>query len=105
VAELPRFIDSVLNSLLCARRLWQAPLFRLIIRVSATSDNPVDALPDLAQVHTQVFEHVRADSRTFLDNSKQNVFRADVLVSAPTRMFGRELHALPCAVSESFIHA
>jgi hypothetical protein len=73
--------------------------------LGAALDELLDLETDLAQVDVEVLQHIRADSRAFLDEAEENVLRPDVLVVQALGLLVCQGHHLAGSVSESFEHA
>ncbi len=101
VIQVPGFFDGVFNDLLGPGRLGQ---FAHRHHVRAAFDQFLDFQADLAQIDVQILQDVSADAAAFLDQTEQNVFRADVFVIEALGFLVGQGHHLPSAVRKSFKH-
>ena len=101
MVEIARLFDRVLDHLLGARSLWKLA-HRDHFR--ATLDELLHLEADLAEVDVEVFQHIGADTRPFLNEAEQDVLSADVLVIQPLGLLVCQGHHLACTVGQSLEH-
>ena len=102
VAQVTGLFHRVLDDLLGPRRLRQ-----LAHRdhVRAALHQLFDLQADLAEIDLQVLQHVGGHAAAFLDQAKQDVLGADILVVEPLCLLVRQLHDFAGAVGESLVHS
>ena len=101
MVQIPSFLHRVLDDFLGAWGLRQFPHgdhFR------ATLDEFLDLQSNLAKIHIQVFQYVGRNTTSFLDETQQDVFRANVLVVESLGLLVGQLHHLACSISKSLVH-
>ena len=101
VVQMPRFLDGIFEHLLGSRRLGE---FAHRHHLGTALDELFDFKPNLAKIDLKRFQDVGADPGAFLDQPKQNVLGADVLVVEALGLLIGQRHDLACAVGEAFKH-
>ena len=73
-------------------------------RGSTLTDDLFDLIADSLQRDAETLERLRSDPFTFVDESEENVFGADVAVAQqPSFLLGQH-HDSPCPIGEAFKH-
>ena len=101
VVEISGLLHRVLDDLLgagCLRQLAHGH------HVGTALDQFFDLQADLPQIDVEVLQDVRRNATPLLDQSQQDVFGADVFMVEPLRLLVGQLHDLPGAIGEAFVH-
>jgi hypothetical protein len=75
-----------------------------LIAARAGRDNLLDFDADAPQIDVEIFQHIRCNARTFLDEAEENVFRANVFVVEALGLLIGQLHHLAGTVRKTFVH-
>jgi len=101
VVEVAGLLHRILDHFLGTRRLRELAHGD---HVGAALHELLDLHADLPQVDVEVLQHIRRDPAAFLDQSEQDMLGADVFVVEPLSLLVGQLHDLPGAVGEAFVH-
>ena len=102
VVEIAGLLDGVFDDLFGPGRLGQLAHGH---HVGPGLDDLLDLQANLAQVDVEVFQDIGGDAGALLDQAKEDVFGADVLVVEALRLLVGELHHLAGPVGKAFIHS
>ncbi len=101
VVEKPRLFHRILEGLLAPGGRGRSPLST---RSRSDLQDRFDLDANPVAISTEVLENVRADPRTFFQETQENVFGADVLMLEPLRFLVGQLQHLSRTVCEAFVH-
>ena len=100
VAELQCFAQRQLEHLLGARCEWDVTRRRR----ATLADDLFDLIADGLERDAETLERLRRDPFTFVDESEENVFGADVAVAQQPSFLLSKHHDPPCPIGEAFKH-
>ena len=101
VIEIASFFDCILDDFLGPRRLGQLAHGH---HVGTALYELFNLEADLAQVHIQVLQYIRADAASFFHEAEQDMLRADVFVVEALGFLIRKGHHLAGTIRKPFKH-
>ena len=100
VAELERFAQAELENLLGSRGERDVTAGGLLTLADDVFDLPTDGF----ERDVEALERLGGDALTFVDETEEDVFGADVVVAEHPRFLLREHHNAPSAIGKPFEH-